>query len=457
MEYFLYLLLAIVILLAMVVIHELGHYLVGKWLRFDITEFSVGFGPKLLQKRLKNGEKFTLRLLPLGGYCAFVDESGQEQDKIEQANAKDMHPHMANDDATTETVSSEQGETLAMVSGEGAPAQVEKEQGASLVARKPVSFVAQKPWKRLLVFVAGAGFNFLSAILFTFLYILVVGFAVPSVVDVYQNPSTGIAYNDLKINDQILAIDGHRLSVMENWSDLVDKAQRDWVKQGNDVDSLVIQATILRDGQEKTVTLKRQMITQTDENGNIVYQTNDKGDPVYQTDENGNLVYQTDENGGFVLDENGRPQPQKIPVTYQGFGFANYAVSKNVGFGDSVAYSVPLTLKFSWMILGSLGSMFTGAVGLNEISGPISTVGAIATVSEANPLNILVLLPLIAANLAIFNLLPIPALDGSKVVFTIIEWIRKKPIKRSIENAIHLVGLALLLGFVVLIELLKVV
>ena len=68
--------------------------------------------------------------------------------------------------------------------------------------------------------------------------------------------------------------------------------------------------------------------------------------------------------------------------------------------------------------------------------------------------NFLVLLPLIAANLAIFNILPIPALDGSKIVFTAIEWIRGKPINRKVENIIHTVGLLLLFGFVIVIELL---
>ena len=68
--------------------------------------------------------------------------------------------------------------------------------------------------------------------------------------------------------------------------------------------------------------------------------------------------------------------------------------------------------------------------------------------------NFLVLLPLIAANLAIFNILPIPALDGSKIVFTMIEWVRGKPVNRKVENIIHTVGLLLLFGFVIVIDIL---
>ena len=64
--------LAIIILLAMVTIHEFGHYVAGKILGFKINEFSVGFGPAILKKRSKKtGEIFALRIVPLGGYCAF--------------------------------------------------------------------------------------------------------------------------------------------------------------------------------------------------------------------------------------------------------------------------------------------------------------------------------------------------------------------------------------------------
>ena len=70
----LYILLAIVILLFMIMIHETGHYLAGKILKFKIEEYSIGFGPKIFSKKLKSGEVFSLRWIPLGGYCAFKVE-----------------------------------------------------------------------------------------------------------------------------------------------------------------------------------------------------------------------------------------------------------------------------------------------------------------------------------------------------------------------------------------------
>ena len=75
--YIFYLLLALLILLVMVTIHEFGHYVAGKMLKFKINEFSIGFGKSLFShKSKKTGEVFSIRLIPLGGYCAFEGEDG---------------------------------------------------------------------------------------------------------------------------------------------------------------------------------------------------------------------------------------------------------------------------------------------------------------------------------------------------------------------------------------------
>ena len=80
--------LAILILLVMITIHELGHYIAGKILKFRIDEFSIGFGPALFKRRSKKtGELFALRLIPLGGYCAFAGEDGLEEESEERDQA----------------------------------------------------------------------------------------------------------------------------------------------------------------------------------------------------------------------------------------------------------------------------------------------------------------------------------------------------------------------------------
>ena len=89
-------LLAVVILLAMVTIHEFGHYVAGKILNFKITEFSIGFGPALFKKRSKKtGELFALRLIPLGGYCAFEGEDDWEDEEKNSENTDESEGEIA--------------------------------------------------------------------------------------------------------------------------------------------------------------------------------------------------------------------------------------------------------------------------------------------------------------------------------------------------------------------------
>ena len=119
LNYILYIIIALLILMFLVMVHELGHYTAGKILGFKIDEFSIGFGPKLFQKKKKNGELFTIRAVPLGGYCAFDGED-------------------------TDSASS-------------------------------TAFNNQKPWKRLIVLVSGVLFNFLIAVVFAFILLTCVG------------------------------------------------------------------------------------------------------------------------------------------------------------------------------------------------------------------------------------------------------------------------------------------
>ena len=94
-------LLAVVILLVMVTVHEFGHYVAGKILGFKINEFSVGFGPAIFKKRSKKtGELFALRIIPLGGYCAFDGED--EDDEVEEDIDEDEDSEEDDDDDESE-------------------------------------------------------------------------------------------------------------------------------------------------------------------------------------------------------------------------------------------------------------------------------------------------------------------------------------------------------------------
>ena len=124
-------------------------------------------------------------------------------------------------------------------------------------------------------------------------------------------------------------------------------------------------------------------------------------------------------------------------------------------FGDALLRSVPYCLHLAWFILGTLGGMITGAVGLSEVGGPLTTISVASQVVAAGFGNVLSMIVMISVNLAVFNLLPIPALDGCQILFVIIEAIRKKPINHKIQAVINAVGLVLLMIFVVMIDLIK--
>ena len=123
-------------------------------------------------------------------------------------------------------------------------------------------------------------------------------------------------------------------------------------------------------------------------------------------------------------------------------------------FTEALERAVPFCFGLAWVVLKSLWLLITFQLPISAIGGPITTIATIATYTQTNFTNLLVLIPLISANLAVFNALPIPALDGAHVLFTTIEAIRKKPIKRETENMIHAIGLFILFGAVILIDIL---
>lgn len=375
MTTFLYILLAIVILLVMVVIHEFGHYIAGKILKFKINEFSVGFGPKLFSKKKKNGEVFSLRLIPLGGFCAFEGETGEEESAPPPA---------------------EPFEELAAPSGNA-----EAVAQTAQPTQRARSFTEEKPWKRIIVLLAGGVFNIVSAVLFSFLFILIVGYATPRVDTVYTSPETGSPYCALQSGDEIVKVNGKKINVMHSLEDYVANAQL-----GKE-----FTVTVLREGETtpREIKLTVQKITQEDGS------------------------------------------------TYTGFGIQTMRDYRAGNVGQAFAYCVPFTGKMAWTILGSFVDLIAGKIAITSLTGPVGTVGMMASASAADWRNIFVLLPLIAANLGLFNLLPIPALDGSKVIFTVIEWIRGKPINRRVENTIHTVGLLLLFAFVIVVDIIGMV
>ena len=346
----LYILLAIVILLLMIMIHETGHYVAGKLLKFKIEEFSIGFGKAIFTKTLKSGEEFSLRWIPLGGYCAFKGEDEDGKDE-------------------------------------------------------PDSFNNYAPWKRLIVLFCGAFFNFLSAIIFSFILLVSVGSGIAKINNV-------VATNDnatkLQTGDIILEVDGVEPSFLNGGVAGLASSK------GANEDIVL---TIDRNGEIVNITVQKYQEFKLDDEGNIV--NDDSGNPI---------------------------------VTGTKIGIETVYVRHS--FGHALLKCVPYTFQMAWECLVVLGDLVTGQIGIESVGGPITTVQTIATSTQTDFRNLILLFPLIAVNLGVFNLLPIPALDGARMVFVLIEWIFRKPVPREIEAKIHNIGLFVLFGLVIIIDVL---
>ena len=381
--YILYILLAIVILLFMVLIHEFGHYCIGRMLHFKITEFSVGFGKAIFQKTNKRGEKISLRIFPLGGYCAFA---GEDEENVDDKEA----------------------------------------------------FSNQAPWKRILVFLAGVTFNFVTAVIFSLILLCTLGYDIPQVTnynplethiaeeEYHYNPSASL--DALQEGDVIFAIDGQKIDFAfgKNFNTIIQEEQAEiisWVRENSNEDGVLNSDANFEEFPTMTFTIRRDG------------QMQDVEVAVFQIQQ-----YGTDEDGNQIVE------------TAYSFGISAKAYVHT--FWEALDRCIPFAFGLAWVVLKSLWLLLTFQLGIDAIGGPITTIATMATVTQMNAGNLLLLIPLISANLAVFNLLPIPALDGSHVLFTLIEWIRGKPINRRVENIIHFVGLAILFGLVILIDIL---
>lgn len=379
-------LLAVLILLAMITIHEFGHYLVGKKLGFRITEFSIGFGPALYQKRSKrSGELFALRLIPLGGYCAFDGED--ETDEADEIDEKSTN--IENDGGMSATKSETEEQTDA---AEAYPTP----QGAR--------FNEQAPWKRILVLLAGATMNYLLALCLIFVMFGGLGRPLYRVEKLFAaTEETQTVTGGVEVGDVVKKIDGKNVYMITDYiSEINGKKQGDTVA-----------VTVLRDGSERTVSLT--LVADAD------------------------IQSMTDTS--TLLRAMGVQEMRTVTV--------------RGGFFETIGNAFAYSFKLAGTILQSLGELLTGKLSITDMGGPVTTIKVTAQASASGMLSFLNIAALIGVNLAVFNLLPVPALDGCKIIFCLIEWLRGKPVNRKVESIIHFVGIIFLFGFAILVDVLQ--
>lgn len=449
-----YVLLAILILMIMITVHELGHYLVGKAFKFKINEFAIGMGPAIFKRMMKSGEIFSIRLFPFGGFCAF---DGEDQD---------------GDD--------------------------------------PNAFNNKKPWQRILVLVAGATMNYLLALLIIIISMSAYG---QSTLGMQYGRHDEAIYGtnieeqipaDKSINDGeyivSLTRDGKKSNIYMT-VDLISSLNH--AKKGD-----VVTAELISGGK----TVKRDIILRVDvecKNLTEVTKAYDalgmgyamqleangsspfiKGDFLIKIGapdveyKNATFVY-TPDDVAYVLKDKAvgdtvwfwTTRDTKYVYTFgsswsacekTGEGVMNYLGIKETarnyyvtatyvrhGFFKTIGHSFGYSFKIGGTVFRTLGQLLTGKLGLNAVGGTITTIKTTSEVISYGFRYALEIMAFIGVNLAVFNLLPIPALDGARVVFCVIEWIRKKPVSRKVEGIIHAVGLIVILGFAILVDILQ--
>lgn len=319
---------SIIIFLLVILIHEFGHFIVAKRNGVSVLEFSIGMGPKLFQRE-SNGTLYSLRVLPVGGYCQLEGED-EENDS-------------------------------------------------------PNSLNNQSPLVRLKVILAGAIMNFILAFILLILLMSVsrVSTEISGVIKDSPAYSSG-----LQTGDQIVSINGENV----------------------------------RDGEEL---LKRIKESQDDLNIGVIRDSQSKNIKVTPRLEN-NI--------------------RKIGVNFQEeYNIKNFSIVK--GFKKGLITFLNLT----GMLYKFLGMLITGQLGLGGVSGPVGVVKEIGNAAKTGVSNLIFLLAYFNINLGVFNLLPIPALDGGRAIFILIEMIFGKKISEEKEGYIHMVGLILLLALIAIV------
>ena len=419
---------AIIIFSILILIHELGHFFLAKKNNVRVVEFSLGFGPRILS--FKKGEtRYSWKLVPFGGSCAMQGED--EEDK--------------------------EGEDI------------EK------------SFNSKSVWARMSIILAGPIFNFLLALA---LSVVVTGFAGydPATVTYVDEGSAsyeaGLREGDLitKYNNNNISF-GRELTVEEYINPMgEDPVEITYERNGEETTVNIIPddskwyAIGLQYYVSEETSAQIDILTvggplelagamQGDEIVSINGVSLETAQDLYDYFEQNPL---SEEKVDLLLQRDGEQiEISVVPVEY---------TSKTIGIGYNTARikTTPLNvLKYSFKEMGfeieivvkSLGMLFTGQVSTNDISGPVGIVNIIGQTYESTItdgwfvtfISLSILVIMLSSNLGVINLLPIPAVDGGRIIFLIIEAIRGKPISKSKEGMVHFIGMVILMILMVLI------
>ena len=399
----------------LVIVHEFGHFFFAKRSGILVREFAIGMGPKIYGHQAKDGTTYTLRLLPIGGY---VRMAGNGDDETEMAPGMPLSL-LLNSDGIVEKINlskkvqltnsipmelirydlEEELTITGYVNGEeeqevtysvAHDASIIEADGTELrIAPKDVQFQSAKLWQRMLTNFAGPMNIFLLAILlFILLAFMHGGVQVTNTNQIGEVLPNGAAQTaGLKENDKILEINGNAI---HSWGDLTATITENPGKKLN--------VEVERNGQKQTPSVTP-----------------------------------------GVVESNGKK-----------YGQLGIKAPMKTGFFDKIIGGTQQAFSSSLEIFKALGSLFTN-FSLNKLGGPVMMFQLSSEAADQGILTVISLMAILSMNLGIVNLLPIPALDGGKLVLNVVEGIRGKPISQEKEGFITLAGFGLLMLLMVLV------
>ena len=334
-----YILIGILLLGILIAVHEFGHFIAARISGIAVMEFAIGMGPKLIGwTSKKSGTKFSLRLIPLGGFCAFFGEddvTGKAQDD-------------------------------------------------------PRAYNRQNVWKRIFTVAMGPLMNFVLAFVVAVCVYACMGLTV-------SNSSIGevmaglpAEQSGLMAGDVIIAVDGAALETPDEISTALSAGGR------------AMDVTVQRGNEQLTFSLT----------------------PVWVED--------AEVNGG-------------TPRYMIGISFGQETV--RLPLGSAVAAGWEYCLEAGTMVIDALRGLLTDPAIRDQVVGPVGTIQVVSqAVAADGSMAFFSLLVVISVNLGLMNLLPIPGLDGSRIVFHLVEAVRGKPVPQKVEATIHFVGILCLLA-----------
>lgn len=316
---------AILLFLLMITPHELGHLMVAKAVGVQVNEFAVGMGPAIFKKQ-KGETLYSLRLFPLGGYCAMEGEN--EESDNERA------------------------------------------------------FNNRPPLAKIAVLLAGAFMNVATALVIMIIIAWSVGTPTTTIDKVIPDgPAAQVGVMSL---DKVEKINGES---MEDWNEIISTIQSTKGK---------IALEVKRGGEKLTF--------------DITPSIGDKGQPIIGIN----------------------TKIEKAP-------------------GKAIVNGTKATYEMGSAMLSAMKQLVTGQVSLKEVAGPVGMVSMVGQTGKLGFVYVASLIALVSLNLAIINLLPLPALDGGRILFVFIRQFTGKMITDELEGKIHTIGLMLLLGLAVLV------